>query len=716
MGNAILNKAKYTNDTDEWYTTYETIENEVSHYKNQFSGKVILCNCDDPVQSNFSYYFMKNFNALKLRKLICTSYYHSKIDRLSTTNCLGQYEFTDEDGEKLAVGKGYVAELTYIDDKIEISDESIIKALRKKGTIRKLIGNGDFKSRECVEYLQQSDIVVTNPPFSLFIELFSLLVKYDKKFLIIGNQNALTYKEIFPYVKENKVWVGYQFGDMSFMVPNDTEPRSTRYWEDEKGQKWRSLGNAMWLTNLDSPKRHQKLLLKKQYSPDLYQKYDGHDIINVSKVADIPMGYDGIMGVPLTYFKYHNEEQFEIVGEANHGSDNEFDLFKPIIDGKEQFKKILIRRKPVMEKFADNFNILDLFCGAGGLSYGLHMNKRFKTVIALDFDEKAADTFKKNMPSTEVIVGDITDHNVKNNVIRLSREKRVNMIVGGPPCQGFSMKGKKLGLKDPRNFLFLEYLNVVKELQPEIFIIENVKSILSTAQGWFKNEIIEAINEIGYEVEVGVLNAKCFGVPQSRERAIFICSKLGRIKLPLVDNYKTVSVREAIGDLAYLNSGEGDFEQDYCTDPETEYQKTMRSNSVKLYNHKASNHAKIAIDKLKMIPPEKGKEYLPQEMLGKQQFKSTWGRLKWDEPSPTIDTRFDAASNGRNNHPELNRAITPREAARLQSFPDSFVFYGPKVYIRKQIGNAVPPLLAKAIADQIDRETSEMNEERSDRR
>ena len=161
------------------------------------------------------------------------------------------------------------------------------------------------------------------------------------------------------------------------------------------------------------------------------------------------------------------------------------------------------------------------------------------------------------------------------------------------------------------------------------------------------------------------------------------------------------TVRDAISDLAYLNSGEGDFKGSYLTDAESEYQRLMREGCATLYNHKASRHAEIALRKLAMIPPECGKEHLPKSMLGKQKFSGTWGRLKWDSPSPTIDTRFDAASNGTNNHPVLNRAITPREAARLQSFDDKFVFVGSKVSMRQQIGNAVPPLMAKAIADQI---------------
>lgn len=348
-----------------------------------------------------------------------------------------------------------------------------------------------------------------------------------------------------------------------------------------------------------------------------------------------------------------------------------------------------------------DFKVLDLFCGAGGFSYGMDKNPHFKTVVALDFDEKAAETFKKNMPQAEVFVGDITDETVKEKVIDLSKRAGVNIIIGGPPCQGYSMKGKKLGLKDPRNFLFREYLNLVRELQPEIFVIENVKGLLLASNGWFKKEILKAIEELGYDVEYGVLNAEDFGVPQSRERAIFICGKGRKITLPSPIEGNHISVRDAISDLSYLESGEGDFEQEYITEPLTDYQRLMRDGSKKLYNHKASNHKQVAIDKLKLIPPEQGKEFLPSEMHGNQKFKTTWGRLKWDDVSPTIDTRFDASSNGKNNHPYLNRAITPREAARIQSFDDKFIFYGSKVYIRRQIGNAVPPLLAKAIADKI---------------
>ena len=180
----------------------------------------------------------------------------------------------------------------------------------------------------------------------------------------------------------------------------------------------------------------------------------------------------------------------------------------------------------------DKYIILDLFCGAGGFSYGMEKNPHFKTLVSLDNDPYVGDTFKKNMPECDVVIGDITQNIIKNRIIEISKAKGVNMIIGGPPCQGFSNKGKKLGLADPRNFLFREYLSLVNELQPEVFVIENVRTLLSASSGWFRDEIIKTIEGLGYYVDYGVLNALHFGVPQARERAIFICSKNKKITLP----------------------------------------------------------------------------------------------------------------------------------------------------------------------------------------
>ena len=335
--NSILNKAKYSENTDEWYTSYDTVEAEVSLYTEQFKGKVVLCNCDDPLNSAFSLFFLKNFNKMQLKGLICTSFVGSRIVEMSN--------LTDNDSLGLSKKSAYVMSIERIPVNDVTDDVKLIQYLKSSKCIKRLRGNGDFRSDECLRYLKIADIVVTNPPFSKFIDLFQLLIKYNKKYLLIGNQNAITYKEIFPCIKNGSAWIGYHFGEMAFRVPSDTPPRKYRFWVDEYGQKWRSLGNAMWLTNLDTARKHQELVLTCSYEPSKYPSYDNYAAINVSRVAEIPKDYDGIMGVPLTYLKYHNDTQFEIIGEANHGSDNEFDLFKPRVNGKDIFKRILIRKR-----------------------------------------------------------------------------------------------------------------------------------------------------------------------------------------------------------------------------------------------------------------------------------------------------------------------------------------------------------------------------------
>ena len=330
--NRYLQSAKNAKD-DEFYTTYETIESELQHYTRHFRNKTVLCNCDDPLESNFCWFFLRNFNLLKLKRLICTSYAYSKISTDKNEICLSNDNGTVLDVNRRQIGMG------------QLTEAGVRWFLRENNIVKPLKGNGDFRSNECVAYLDIADIIVTNPPFSLFKELVSLLYRKKKKFLLIGNQNALTYKEIFPLLQRNQAWTGYRFGDMKFRVPQSSLPRKTRYWVDDEGQKWRSLGNAMWLTNLDNCKRHTWLQLTREYDPTFYPKYDNYDAIHVSKVVDIPNNYPGVMGVPITIVDKLNPDQFEIVGEANHGSDNEFDLFKPTINGKDVFKRILIRHK-----------------------------------------------------------------------------------------------------------------------------------------------------------------------------------------------------------------------------------------------------------------------------------------------------------------------------------------------------------------------------------
>ena len=332
--NTNLHRAKRCKD-DEFYTTYETIENELVHYTEQFKNKTVLCNCDNPFTSNFPKFFLQNFNVLGLKRLICTSFspYASVQPSLFES-------FNDNNS------KGYILDISKI-SKSDFTSETISDFLLSTHCVKELNGNGDFRSLECIDYLKESDIVVTNPPFSLFKEMVSEIMKYNKKFLIIGNQNALTYKEIFPLIQNNLVWTGYQFGEMKFRVPQDSEPRSTRYWVDETGQKWRSLGNAMWLTNLDNERRHENLRLTQCFNPLIHQKYDNYNAIHVRNITEIPFDYTGIMGVPITIINRYNSEQFEIIGEANHGSDSQYDIFKPILNGKEVFKRILIRNKAI---------------------------------------------------------------------------------------------------------------------------------------------------------------------------------------------------------------------------------------------------------------------------------------------------------------------------------------------------------------------------------
>ena len=257
---------------------------------------------------------MRNFNYLGLERLICTSYNTSPM-------AWRQMTIWDYLGEQVAAGNGhgYVMDIKSVPmaNGRGVSDTDIDELLKsKKRGVKKLKGDGDFRSDECIEYLKQADIVVTNPPFSLFREYVALLMKYEKKFLIIGNQNNITYKEIFPLIQQDKIWLGWKFGDMAFRVPDHYEPRATRFWVDENGKKWRSFGTICWYTNLDHDKRHEKLVLYRKYygNEEDYPHYANYDAINVDKVADIPCDYFEEMGVPITYLDKHNPEQFEIIG------------------------------------------------------------------------------------------------------------------------------------------------------------------------------------------------------------------------------------------------------------------------------------------------------------------------------------------------------------------------------------------------------------------
>jgi len=314
------NKAK----KDEFYTQLTDIEKEMRHYKEQFHGKVVYCNCDDPYESNFFKYFASNFNALKLKKLITTSYTKSPI--------VGQQLLPlDIEGLKPDGKEPYVTEINEVPDLNSdgaISLEDVRHLLEHdKNASHRLKGDieytaGDFRSHECIELLKQADIVVTNPPFSLFREYIAQLIEHKKNFLIIGNINAVTYKETFRFIMENKVWLGVSIhsGDREFRVPDDYPLNAAGYRVDDDGRKYIRVKGVRWFTNLDYEERHEDFTLYKKYMPDEYPTYDNYDAININKTVEIPLDYDGMMGVPITFLDKYNPDQFEIIGMAKRGA------------------------------------------------------------------------------------------------------------------------------------------------------------------------------------------------------------------------------------------------------------------------------------------------------------------------------------------------------------------------------------------------------------
>jgi len=323
--NRTLNKANKSKN-DDFYTQLTDIEKELKHYKKYFKNKVVFCNCDDPRVSNFFHYFSYNFKQLGLKKLITTCYKSQQMNL-----------FSENKSEK-----AIYLEYTGDKNKNNVPDPEEIG-------IKHLKGDGDFRSKECIELLKQSDIVVTNPPFSLFREYVAQLIKYNKKFLIIGNQNNFTYKDVFKLVKENKLWAGVDNGGTKwFKVPDDYDITTESRKKIENGQKFFSMGNIYWFTNLDIRKRHEDIILYKKYNPKEYPKYDNYDAINVDKVADIPMDFKGMMGVPITFINKYNLEQFDIIGidrvlvEEATGKVSRFR-----INGKEIYARIVIKNKKI---------------------------------------------------------------------------------------------------------------------------------------------------------------------------------------------------------------------------------------------------------------------------------------------------------------------------------------------------------------------------------
>ena len=314
--NNNLHKAK-DSKKDEFYTQLSDIENELKHYKDHFKDKIVYCNCDDPRVSNFFQYFSFNFEALGLKKLITTCYKNQDAE-LFSQNESEQAVYLEYEGDKNG---------NHVPDIEEIG-------------IKSLAGDGDFRSAECIELLKQADIVVTNPPFSLFREYVAQLIKYEKKFIIVGHQNAITYKEIFKLIKENKIWLGYGFkGGAAHFINQHYEDYASA--GDHKEGMIRVSG-VQWFTNLDINKRHEDLLLFKEYTPEEYPTYDNYDAINVDVTKHIPKDYKGAMGVPITFLDKYNPEQFELV-KFRKGNDDK-DLS---VNGKCPYFRILIRNLKV---------------------------------------------------------------------------------------------------------------------------------------------------------------------------------------------------------------------------------------------------------------------------------------------------------------------------------------------------------------------------------
>ena len=344
------------NKQDEFYTNLQLIEDELKHYRAHFKGCRVLCNCDDPWESNFFKFFAMNFNALGLKSLTATCYATSPVAQMELdlfgSGGTGVPPVHGANGQDARSPKQprrtkqpYKIVITEVKDengdgRVDLADvEWLVR--NRKNVLTRLKGDGDFRSKECIALMDEADIVVTNPPFSLFREYMALLMQHGKRFLIIGNMNAVTYREIFPLIRDNKVWLGNKAGHFWFKVPDNYDEKATDFKIDENGQKWRRMGNICWFTNLDFEKRHEKMLLWKKYSPKAYPKYDNYDAIEVGKTADIPCDWQGAIGVPITFMSQYNPDQFEILGLDDHRI--EWVGHGPKLHGKTMYRRIIIR-------------------------------------------------------------------------------------------------------------------------------------------------------------------------------------------------------------------------------------------------------------------------------------------------------------------------------------------------------------------------------------
>ena len=342
--NANLNNAAIAK-ADEFYTRLPDIEVEMRHYKEQFRGKVVFCNCDDPYESDFFRYFALNFNVLGLKKLIATCYVGSPIANTQLSL------FDHESAEEKTTKSPHKIEIVEVDDyngdgAFDLADVEYLLRNRKN-TLTRLKGDGDFRSSECVALLKQADMVVTNPPFSLFREYVAQLMEYEKKFIIIGNVNAVSYKEIFKLIRENRIWLGQSIhsGDREFRVPDYYPLQAAGFRVDENGVKYIRVKGVRWFTNLDYKERHDAMYLYQPYTPDKYPRYENYDAIEVSKSTEIPYDYDGAMGVPITFLDKYNPEQFEILGLDRYIEGNKTPNKRFMLNGREMYARIVIRRR-----------------------------------------------------------------------------------------------------------------------------------------------------------------------------------------------------------------------------------------------------------------------------------------------------------------------------------------------------------------------------------
>lgn len=333
---------------DEFYTQLSDIEKELVHYREYFREKVVFCNCDDPYESNFFKYFALNFNALGLKKLIATCYDGSPIAQQE----LPLFPEAETEPKR----KAYKVEISEVPDldgngTADLTDVQLLLKSSDNNVKAELKGNGSFDSPESIELLKEADVVVTNPPFSLFREFLALLDKYNKQFIIIGNTNALKYKLTFKMFQEDKIRTGYTNFNvgMYFQVPDSWE----KFHHIEDGKKMARVSTSCWFTNLPVSKHNEELILIKHYTPEDYPKYDNYDAINVSTYTDIPCDYDGAMGVPITFLDKYNPKQFEIIWTTDRGGDGYLEEFKkpwdrydaPVLNGKGLYTRILIRKK-----------------------------------------------------------------------------------------------------------------------------------------------------------------------------------------------------------------------------------------------------------------------------------------------------------------------------------------------------------------------------------